>query len=119
MQAVNDNEFQNKLDKALQSLKERPATGRFSGFERAVWSEIAIRGTREDGRRFRWFVGDPGSPRISIGIACGMLAIIAGAALGFLQAEAYGKEASLSLEQRYVESIHPVLMSSHHDAGQP
>ena len=108
------NEPNDLFETALHSLKERSGEVDLSGFEHHVWSEIAIRDER--GSWLQWLQGGrflmPAPATAAVAIA----AIGAGITLGFSQAESYGKQASLDLEQRYVESIHPVMMSASHVA---
>ncbi len=43
--------------------------------------------------------------------ACVVGAIALGSLIGLSKAQAYDRETSLAVERRYVESIHPVMMS--------
>ena len=102
---------------ALEALKERSHEVDLSTFEHHVWSEIAIR--EEHGRwlqrllRGRFLM----APAATAGFA--VIAIVAGVSLGFSRADAYGTQASHDLEQRYVESIHPMMMSAAHTIPRP
>ncbi|MCB1096671.1 MAG: hypothetical protein KDN22_13925 [Verrucomicrobiae bacterium] len=106
------NEPDDLFETALNSLKERSGEVELSGFEHHVWSEIAIRDER--GSLLQWLQGGRFLMPAPATAAVAIVAIGAGITLGFAQAESYGKQASLALEQRYVESIHPVMMSANH-----
>ena len=41
-------------------------------------------------------------------------AIVAGGFFGLSEANAYARESSMALEERYVQSIHSVMMSERH-----
>ena len=107
---------QDRFEAALQSLKQREDEVDLSNFEHGVWSEIALRDERGLRRLWAWF--QEAQPRLSVPVAAtfGIVAIAVGSILAFSQANAYSRESSMALEQRYVESIHPVLMCAHHTA---
>ena len=99
------------FDKALQALKSRSDEVDLATFEHDVWSEIAIRD--EAGSWLRWLpverILSP-APLTALFVT----AIALGVLFGFSQAAAYGKRAASDMEERYVESIHPVMMSATH-----
>jgi len=99
---------------ALDSLKQREDEFDLSNFEHGVWSEIALRDESGLRRWLSWLQGTQIRLPIPVAATFGIVAIAAGGFLGVSQANAYGRESSLTLEQRYVESIHPVMMSAHH-----
>lgn len=109
---MKNREYQEKFETALKGLGERTRADS-SGLEQAVWAEIAIRG---DSEGFRWLEWLRGKPAL-VAAPVAALAVAAGFYLGFSRAEAYGKEVSLAMEQKYVESIHPVMMSASHAEG--
>lgn len=117
---MRDCDYETKLDGALKDLRDEDSEVATDGFEHKVWSEISIQSERKWLDVFRWFSG-----RRSFGIpipASAILTVFAvamGSALAIFQSAAYGKQAELALEQQYVESIHPVLMSSNHTAPDP
>ncbi len=98
------------LATALQELRSKSETADLANFEHGVWSEIALRDQRS--RKFPF-------PRLPFPAAAAfaVIAIVAGASTGLFQAGAYERQTALTLEQRYVESIHPVMMSATHDAS--
>lgn len=95
-----------QLSTALGSLKAADKGRDLTHFEHEVWSEIAIR-EKESGD---WF-GSISAPALA---ACGVAAIALGSLFGMSKAQAYEKKTSLAIEQRYVETIHPVMMSTDH-----
>ncbi len=107
-----DEPLHERYETALSSLKRRASQVDLAGFEQAVWSEIALREERGWRRLLVWWreVRFP----FPVGATCEIAAMAAGAFLGISQADVYDRESALALEQRYVESIHPVLRSAHH-----
>ena len=105
-------QFDEQFDTALSALKDDATDLELSGFEHGVWSEIAIR-DEEAPSRSRWFSAGFSLPAPAMA-ACAVLAILLGSVVGLSRAQAYEKEASLAVEKRYVESIHPVMMSADH-----
>lgn len=100
------------FETALRSLREREDEFDLTQFEQGVWSEIALRDESLLRRCWVWIKeGGSGVP-LPAAFACGVVAIVSGVVLALSQSNAYGKQASLAMEQRYVESIHPVLMSA-------
>ena len=93
-----------KFAAALDSLKAQDTD--LSSFEHEVWSEIAIRQEQSTS----WLEHIP-APALA---ACIVAAIALGSLFGMTKAQAYEKKTSRAVEQRYVESIHPVLMSADH-----
>ena len=102
------------FEAGLEALKERRDEVDLSNFEHTVWSEIALRDERGLRRWLSWFQAAQIRLPVPVAATFGIVAIAAGSLLGISQADAYSRESSLALEQRYVESIHPVLMSTHH-----
>ncbi len=98
----------------LESLRQRKSEVDLSEFEHRVWSEIALRDERGIRRLWSWLQAAQIQFPVPVAATFGIVAIAAGSLFGVSQANAYGRQSSLALEQRYVESIHPVLMSSHH-----
>lgn len=81
-----------------------------SGFERGVWSRISSLWKK---RFFEGGAGSIGLPRL---IGGAFLGAAVGLLLAWLGANLYGERQRQQVEQRYVESIHPVWRSSHqHD----
>lgn len=101
------------LEDGIKALKERRDEFDLSNFEQRVWSEIALRDERGLRRWLSRFQAAQIRLQVPVAATLGVVAIAAGSFLGLSQADAYGRESSLALEQRYVESIHPVLMSTH------
>ena len=97
--------YDEPFNAALDSLKEAGARLDLTGLEHEVWSEIAIRQTESPG----WF--SLPAPALA---ACCVFAIAVGSLFGLTRAQAYEEKTSLAVEQSYVESIHPVLMSADH-----
>ena len=97
--------FDEQFDAALESLKGREGEVEVASFEHEVWSEVAIR----DGAASAWF--SLPAPALA---ACAVFAIALGSLFGLTKAQAYDEETSLAVERRYVESIHPVMMSADH-----
>ena len=99
------------FDAALQALKSRSDEVDLSNFEHDVWSEIAIRDEADSWLRWlpveRILTPAPLTALFAMAIALGVL-------FGFSQAAAYGKRAASDMEERYVETIHPVMMSATH-----
>ncbi|MCB1065382.1 MAG: hypothetical protein KDN20_21005 [Verrucomicrobiae bacterium] len=108
--------FSTQFDHALEQLRSSLGPNDLDGFEREVWAEIAIRDERLFPRLRRWIFD--GLPTVSTATATGVAAVtmFLGVAMAFFQAEAYGEQASRSMEERYVASIHPVLRSESHAA---
>jgi hypothetical protein len=108
--------FSKQFDHALEQLRGSPGADDLDGFEREVWAEIALRDERFFPKLRRWIFD--GLPTISTAAATGVAAVamFLGVAMAFFQAEAYGEQASRSMEERYVASIHPVLRSESHAA---
>lgn len=111
-----NDETEHLFEEALQSLRQRPNGVDLCGFEHRVWTEVAIREGQGGWLRcLHWLQGGrflmpaPATAAVAAG------AVLAGISLGLAQAKAYGERASLDMEQRYVESIHPVMMSTTHD----
>ena len=102
------------FEAGLESLKQRKSEVDLSEFEHRVWSEIALRDERGIRRLWSWLQAAQIRFPVPVAATFGIVAIAAGSLFGVSQANAYGRQSSLALEQRYVESIHPVLMSSHH-----
>ena len=69
--------------------------------------EIAI---RDGASGTAWFSAVP-TPAL---VACCVVAMALGSLIGLSRAQAYDRESSLAVERRYVESIHPVMMSVDH-----
>ncbi len=117
---MSENDYEKKFESALESLRETTEAGDVKGFEHEVWSEITH---REEGRGWRSWLAWLQSGGILMpapaAAASVLVAVFAGASFGLSEANAYGKEAALALEQRYVESIHPVMMSASHAASHP
>ena len=112
---MKDSDYEEKFADARDALRSSGEPVDVSRFEHVVWTEIAIRNERG---RLRWADWFSGRHFLVAAPAAAAIAIVAGIYLGFSQAAAYGKEASLAMEQRYVESIHPVMMSANHtEAG--
>ena len=114
---MDKNKNDDPLEVALRSLRDRSGEIDLSRFEHSVWSEIAIR----DERGFRgWFAWlENGRMRLSLPAVLGSaaVAVLVGTVAGFSQAASYEKSASLAMELRYVETIHPVMMSANHSGG--
>ena len=111
---MDNQEYRNRFDSALGALRCRPQEHDLTGFEHGVWSEIALQG--QPG-----FLGSLRSAwaarrllPVPVSAAFATIAVLAGVSLGHVRAAAYDRQASLSLEQRYVESIHPVMRSAIH-----
>jgi hypothetical protein len=104
--------YDEQFTSALDSVNDGRAEPDLSRFEHAVWSEIAIRGA--EAPRAAWFSSVP-TPALA---ACCVAAIALGSLIGLSKAQAYDRETSLSVERRYVESIHPVMMSADHSQHQ-
>ena len=102
------------FEAGLEALKERRDEVDLSSFEHTVWSEIALRDERGLRRWLSWFQAAQIRLPVPVAATFGIVAIATGSLLGISQADAYSRESSLALEQRYVESIHPVLMCTHH-----
>ena len=96
--------YDEQFESALNSLKG--AGQDLSDFEHGVWSEVAIR----EGATAAWLNRIP-TPALA---ACCVFAVVLGSLFGLTRAQAYGEKTSLAVEQSYVESIHPVLMSADH-----
>ena len=105
-------QFDDQFDVALGGLKDEAADLELSGFEHGVWSEIAIR-DGEAPNRSGWFPTGFSLPAPAMA-ACAVVAVLLGSFFGLSRAQAYSKEASLEVEKRYIESIHPVMMSADH-----
>lgn len=105
------------FEDALRSLKDRTGEIDLSGFEHRVWSEIAIRDERGLRRWFAWLEEGPIRLPLSAALGSAAAAVFLGVAAGVSQAGSYEKSASLAMERRYVESIHPVMMSANHARG--
>ena len=103
------------IEAGLESLRERKIEADLADFEHRVWSEIALRDERGLRRFWSWLQAAQVRFPVPVAATFGIVAIGAGSLMGISQAGAYGRQSSLALEQRYVESIHPVLMSSHHE----
>ena len=99
------------FETALDALKERSDEVDLSTFEHGVWTEIAIRD--ESSWWLRWLPVDRFLTPAPVTAFCAS-AVVLGVFLGFSQADAYGKRAALDMEERYAESIHPVMMSETH-----
>jgi len=112
---MSNDDYQDKLGTALETLRERRADSeQLSSFEHEVWSEIAI---RDEQQRWRWLAWlRDRSTALPIPAAACMLvaAIVAGGFFGLSEANAYARESSMALEERYVQSIHSVMMSERH-----
>ena len=110
---MKSDDYERQLQIALDAVKDAPKDADLSRFEHEVWSEIAIRDKDEAPFWSRWFASGFSPPAPAL-VACCLFAIAAGSALGLTKAQAYHRESSLLDEQRYVESIHPVLMGASH-----
>ena len=99
------------FESALDALKERSCEVDLASFEHGVWNEIAIRD--ESGGWLRFLSVDTLLTPAPVTVICSV-AVVFGVLLGFSQADAYEKRAALDMEERYVESIHPVMMSASH-----
>jgi hypothetical protein len=97
--------YDEQFESALGSVKDADQDRDLAGFEHEVWSEIAIRQKESPA----WF--SLPAPALA---ACCVIAVALGSLFGLTRAQAYEKETSLAVEQRYVESIHPVMMSADH-----
>lgn len=106
---MNDDDFQSRFDQARDALKRESAVDEESlrGFEHGVWSEIAL---RDEKAGLRWWRLLARAPLASAAVAA--VSIASGIILGLTQASAYGRETAREFEQRYLESIHPVMMSN-------
>ncbi len=109
---MKQDQFDDQFDTALSGLTDEAADLDLSGFEHGVWSEIAIR-DGDTPSRSGWFPSGFSLPAPAMA-ACAVLAILLGSVFGLSRAQAYSKEASLEVEKRYIESIHPVMMSADH-----
>ena len=114
---MKNDDYQNEFDTALNVLREEASNVDTEGFEHKVWTEISLKtgwnwrgvfGWLWEGRT--WELAVPTSAVVTVS------AVAVGASLAFSQSAVYGKQASQVLERQYVESIHPVLMSSNHNA---
>ena len=105
------------FETGLRSLRERANEVDLSQFEHGVWSEIALRDETVLRRCWTWIKEGGSRVPVSAAVACGLVAIISGVVLGLSQSDAYSEQASLAMEQRYVESIHPVMMSARHTSA--
>ncbi len=103
------------FDAALQSLQNRPPGVDLSHFEHEVWSEIAMRDEDATADRTGWFSAGFALPNTALA-ACCVFAIAIGSLFGITRSQAYDKAAKMADERRYVESIHPVMMSANHSA---
>lgn len=112
LQAMKTEDFDEQFTAALDEVRGGTSGLELGGFEHAVWSEVAIRGG--GGARSTGGFSIP-APALA---ACGLVAIALGSLIGLTRAQAYSEQASLEVERRYVESIHPVLMSAEH-VGHP
>lgn len=106
-------DYDKRFETALDALKNPPSGTDLSSFEHEVWSEIAIRDEDASPLWSRWFNSGFSLPAPALA-ACVVVAVGLGSVFGLSKAQAYGKEASLEVERRYVESIHPVMMSADH-----
>jgi len=102
--------YDDQFEAALQSLQGQGAGQDLTGFEHEVWSEIAI---RDGGRTSAGTASSSSLPAPALA-ACVVGAIALGSLFGLSKAQAYDRESSLAVERRYVESIHPVMMSADH-----
>jgi hypothetical protein len=104
-EAMKNAPFDAQFSSALDSLKGADQDCSHEGFEHHVWSEIAIR----EKQQTAWLAIP--APALA---ACCVFGIVVGSLFGMNKAQAYEEETSLAVEQRYVESIHPVMMSADH-----
>ena len=102
--------YEDQFNEALDSIRGGRGSLDSAGFEHAVWSEIAIRDGGAQAAESGWFSSPP-APALA---ACVVGAIALGSLFGLSKAQAYDRESSLAVERRYVESIHPVMMSADH-----
>ena len=108
---MNNQPYDKAFQQALRKLKDERCYGELVDFEHQVWSEIANRDL--DNRVFG--LANLLSLRtvpIPVAISCAGLSILIGAWAAMVQASAYDKQTTQLFEQKYVESIHPVLMSA-------
>lgn len=110
---MNSDPYDKQFDTALNEVKGGHPDVDQSSFEHEVWSEIAIRDGEAPAGRSAWFATgfSLSAPALA---ACCVVAVAVGSLFGLTKAQAYDKEASLAVERRYVESIHPVMMSADH-----
>ena len=99
--------YDEQFTSALSVVKDNREALDLGGFEHGVWSEIAI---RDGASGTAWFSAVP-TPAL---VACCVVAMALGSLIGLSRAQAYDRESSLAVERRYVESIHPVMMSVDH-----
>ena len=103
--------YDDQFTSALSAIKDKREALDLGGFEHGVWSEIAIRdGAGLGAGGTSWFSALPTSALV----ACCVVAMALGSLIGLSRAQAYNRESSLAVERRYVESIHPVMMSVDH-----
>ena len=109
-------DFSKQLDHALDGLRRDSTGDNLDGFEREVWAEIALRDERLLPRLKRLLTD--GLPTISTTAATSVAVATVFLAVGmaFSRANAYGREVSHSMEERYVASIHPIFRSESHAA---
>ena len=116
---MNEKDYKKRFDSAIESMTQREPPGDLAGFEHGVWTEIALQ-NRSDWRRIADLVLGRGfSIPIPIAACVAVLSIAAGAAFGMSQGDAYGRKTSLALEERYVQTIHPVMRSEIHGEHAP
>ena len=111
---MKDDDYKERLDSALKSMKQKLPPGDLKGFEHHVWTEIALHNGGGWRRIADLIQGRGISMPIPIAACVAVLSIAAGAAFGMSQGNAYGRKASLELEERYVQTIHPVMRSESH-----
>lgn len=111
--------FPEKLESALDRLRSDPESSDLRDFERKVWAEIALHDERPVTRLRRWF--SDGVPILTRPAAIGIpaLTIVLGAAAALAQSSKYKEQTTLTMEQRYVSSIHAVLRSETHQDESP
>jgi hypothetical protein len=98
------------FEKALEQYRNSQPDLDLTGFERGVWSRISSLGKN---RYFERGFGFIGIPRLLAGALAGA---VVGLFLAWLGASLYGEHQRQQVEQRYVESIHPIWRSNHqHD----
>lgn len=98
------------FERALDHYRNTRPEVDLSGFERGVWSRISSPGEK----RFLESGTSPiGLPRL---LAGAFLGAAVGLFLAWFGANLYSERQHQQVEQRYVETIHPVWRSSHlHD----
>ncbi|MCG8600892.1 MAG: hypothetical protein MI807_12175 [Verrucomicrobiales bacterium] len=116
---MKEDPFSEKLESTLDHLRSDPESGDLRDFERKVWAEIALHDERPIARIRRWF--SDGVPVLTKPAAIGIpaLTILLGAAAAVAQSSKYKEQATLSMEQRYVSSIHAVLRSETYQEESP